>query len=155
MIPDSGGGGAAAVQALRVESETLSAFKRRVDGLLKDLESSQAAPKTIANGTMPTGRLGSFDEADALHSAYTQVHSQLENLSKMLALQIESLVVTVDAAKTGYHNLDHEVAARLRRIRSEANALTQPAAGKPAGDKPATGKDEPAPKPTDGEAGGL
>lgn len=127
-----GGGGVAAsvlaaggaAQAMRVEGETLSAFKRRVDELLRNLEKSKAAPKSIANGSLPSGRLGAFDEADSLYSAYTHVHRQLENLSKMLALQIEGLVVTVDAAKTGYDDLDADVRARLSRIRTQADALS-------------------------------
>ncbi|UDM03246.1 hypothetical protein [Streptomyces longhuiensis] len=152
-------GGAAVAQAMRVEGETLSAFKRRVDELLRNLEKSKAAPKSIANGALPAGRLGAFDEADALHSAYTHVHSQLENLSKMLALQIEGLVVTVDASKAGYGNLDDDIRARLSRIRTQADALVGP------GTKAAPGSDhggsggasggEPMPKATDSEAGGL
>ncbi|GAA2348070.1 hypothetical protein OKJ48_20670 [Streptomyces kunmingensis] len=152
-------GATTAAKAMLVEGETLTTFKRRVDALLSDLENSKAAPKSIANGAMPGGRLGAFDEADALHSAYTRVHHQLENLSKMLALQIEGLVVTVDASKTGYDNLDDDVRARLNRIRTEADALAPRGAKSPHGtphgspDAPASG--EPAPKATDSEAGGL
>ncbi|MFE2565036.1 S8 family serine peptidase [Streptomyces mirabilis] len=93
-------------QALRVEGETLTTFKKRVDDLLTQLEESKAAPRRIAGGALPTGRLGSFDGADALHASYVRVHSRLEQLSKMLALQIEGRVVTLDASKSGYHNLD-------------------------------------------------
>ncbi|MFI0239809.1 hypothetical protein [Streptomyces sp. NPDC016845] len=152
-------GATAAAKAMLVEGETLSTFKRRVDALLRDLERSKAAPKSIANGALPGGRLGAFDEADALHSAYTKVHSQLENLSKMLALQIEGLVVTVDASKTGYDNLDDDVRARLNRIRSQTDALVNPGAksthGSHHGGSDATADGEPAPKPTDSEAGDL
>jgi hypothetical protein len=115
--------GATMAQQLRVEGETLTTFKNRVNDLLTRLEESKAAPHRIADGAMPAGRLGNFDEAHALHGAYTQVHSQLENLSKMLALQIEGLMVTVDASKTNYHNLDDDVRDRLHRIRVEANKL--------------------------------
>ncbi|GAA1278446.1 DUF2563 family protein [Streptomyces aureus] len=152
------GATAAAAKAMRVEGETLSKFKRRVDTLLRDLEKSHAAPSKIATGTLGTGRLGTFDEADALHSSYTHVHTQLENLSKMLALQIEGLVVTVDASKTGYDNLDEDVRARLSRIRSHADALTSSSNAKSPEKHPgSTGEepDEPSPKPTDSEAGGL
>ncbi|MEU6390366.1 DUF2563 family protein [Streptomyces sp. NPDC046939] len=144
-------GTAGAAKAMLVEGETLSTFKRRVDALLRDLESSKAAPKSLATGTMPSGRLGTFDEADGLHSAYTKVHSQLENLSKMLALQIEGLVATVDATKTGYDNLDDDVRARLNRIRSQADALERTGPHRAHGPR----HDEPAPKTTDSEAGGL
>ncbi|MEU7408811.1 hypothetical protein AB0B40_05690 [Streptomyces sp. NPDC042638] len=116
--------GAVMARELRVEAETLTSFKNRVNDLLTRLEKSKAAPHRIADSTLPTGRLGNFDEADALHSAYNQVHAQLENLSKMLALQIEGLMVTVDASKTNYHNLDDDVRDRLHRIRVEVNKLT-------------------------------
>ncbi|WP_406103897.1 hypothetical protein OG698_17290 [Streptomyces sp. NBC_01003] len=87
------------------------------------------------------------------------MHGQLESLSKMLALQIEALVVTVDASKTGYNNLDDDVRARLSRIRSEADALLErgPNAKSSAGPDSSAGADhsEPTPKATDSEAGGL
>ncbi|MEV1019683.1 hypothetical protein [Streptomyces sp. NPDC050264] len=151
--------GAGAAKTMLVEGETLSAFKRRVDALLRDLEKSKAAPKSIANGAMPSGRLGAFEEADGLHSAYTKVHSQLANLSKMLALQIEGLVVTVDATKTGYDNLDEDVRARLSRIRSQADALVN-RGGKATHGSHHNGADtaaggEPVPKAAEDEAGGL
>ncbi|MCX4641780.1 DUF2563 family protein [Streptomyces sp. NBC_01446] len=152
------GATAAAAKAMRVEGETLSKFKRRVDALLRDLEKSHAAPSKIATGTLGAGQLGTFDEADSLHSSYTHVHTQLENLSKMLALQIEALVVTVDASKTGYDNLDEDVRARLSRIRSGADALTGgPHTKSPSHQSGSKGGEggEPSPKPTDGEAGGL
>ncbi|MFF8996301.1 hypothetical protein ACF09H_41590 [Streptomyces sp. NPDC014983] len=117
------GAGALMARELRVEAETLTAFKNRVNDLLTRLEKSKAAPQRIADGALPTGRLGNFDEADALHGAYTQVHSQLERLSKLLALQIEGLMVTVDASKSNYHNLDADVRDRLHRIRVEADKL--------------------------------
>ncbi|MBX7551151.1 hypothetical protein K1Y78_24680 [Streptomyces sp. tea 10] len=115
--------GAVMAQELRVEAETLTTFKNRVNDLLTQLEKSKAAPQRIADGGLPAGRLGNFDEADALHGAYTQVHSQLERLSKLLALQIEGLMVTVDASKSNYHNLDADVRDRLHRIRVEADKL--------------------------------
>ncbi|WP_394434681.1 DUF2563 family protein [Streptomyces sp. SGAir0957] len=149
-----GTGGTGAAKAMLVEGETLSTFKRRVDALLRELENSKAAPKSLANGSLPSGRLGTFDEADGLHSAYTKVHGQLENLSKMLALQIEGLVATVDASKTGYDNLDDDVRARLSRIRSQADALVEPGRKTSHGTHH-SGSGEPAPKATDGEAGGL
>ncbi|MFI6404986.1 hypothetical protein [Streptomyces sp. NPDC050548] len=152
--------GVAVAQALRVEGETLTTFKKRVDDLLTQLEQSKAAPRKIAGGGLPTGRLGSFDEADALHASYTRVHSRLEQLSKMLALQIEGLVVTVDASKSGYHNLDDDIRDRLSRIRVEADKLIADEAGP--GTKAHTGgasngsaRDQQGSQPADEQAGGL
>ena len=165
VIAASGSGpfaevGAIVAQAMRVEGETLTTFKKRVDALLTQLEKSKAAPSRIAGGAMPTGRLGSFDEADALHASYTRVHSRLEQLSKMLALQIEGLVVTVDASKSGYHNLDDDVRDRLSRIRVEADKLLVDKAGP--GGRAHTGsgsngsaRGQEGSQPADEQAGGL
>lgn len=154
------GVGAAVAQALRVEGETLTTFKKRVDDLLTQLEESKAAPRRIADGALPTGRLGSFDEADALHASYTRVHSRLEQLSKMLALQIEGLVVTVDASEIGYHNLDDDIRDRLSRIRIEADKLiadeARPGARAHTGNgSNESGRGQQGSPSTDAEAGGL
>ncbi|MFJ1605293.1 hypothetical protein ACIOHS_18285 [Streptomyces sp. NPDC088253] len=154
------GVGAAVAQALRVEGETLTTFKKRVDDLLTQLEESKAAPRRIADGALPTGRLGNFDEADALHTAYTRVHTRLENLSKLLALQIEGLVVTVDASKSGYHNLDDDVRVRLSRIRTEADKLLVDKAGPGAkahtgNGSSGSGHAQQGSQSADAEAGGL
>jgi hypothetical protein len=127
-----------------------------VDDLLTRLESSKAAPRRIADGALPSARLGTFDEADALHAAYTRVHSQLEALSKMLALQIEGLVVTVEASKRTYHGVDDDVRARLSRIRVEADKLTAHDAGESAdGGAGRAGHGRRNSQPADAEAGGL
>ncbi|MFC7303224.1 hypothetical protein ACFQVC_03225 [Streptomyces monticola] len=134
------------MQKLRVETETLTTFKKRVDILLRELEQSKAAPKHIADGVLPSGRLGNFGEAEALHSSYRRVHGELENLSKMLALQIEGLLVAAGANKTGYDNTEDGARERLSRIRSEADALfekTRRDAGKAHG----AGAADPKPKP--------
>ncbi|MFF2960548.1 hypothetical protein ACFVT1_16915 [Streptomyces sp. NPDC057963] len=152
--------GAAVAQALRVEGETLTTFKKRVDDLLTQLEESKAAPHRIADGGLPKGRLGSFDEADALHASYTRVHSRLEQLSKMLALQIEGLVATVDASKSGYHNLDDDIRDRLRRIRVETDKLIADEMGpgaraRTSGGSNGSARDQQGSQPADEEAGGL
>ncbi|KUM94102.1 hypothetical protein AQI88_23370 [Streptomyces cellostaticus] len=153
--------GAGMAQALRVEGETLTTFKNRVDALLKQLEESKAAPHRIAHGALPAGRLGNFDEADELHTAYTHVHSQLEKLSKTLALQIEGLVVTVDASKSGYDNLDADVRDRLSRIRIKADDLLRDHSGHGAkertgsGSSGMTGHNQHVSGPSDADAGGL
>ncbi|MEU1532640.1 hypothetical protein [Streptomyces fagopyri] len=114
----------------------------------------------IAGGALQTGRLGSFDEADALHASCTRVHSRLEQLSRMLALQIEGLVVTVDASKSGYHNLDDDIRDRLSRIRVEADKLIANEAGPGAtahtsGGSNGPTRDQQGSQSAEEEAGGL
>ncbi|MEU0119920.1 hypothetical protein ABZ137_41295 [Streptomyces bobili] len=154
------GVGAAVAQVLRVEGETLTTFKKRVDDLLTQLEESKAAPRRIADGALPAGRLGNFDEADGLHTAYTRVHAQLEKLSKMLALQIEGLVVTVDASKANYRDLDDDIRERLARIRIEADELLAEQAGPGSQERTGSasevpGGDRQGSRPSDADAGSL
>ncbi|RSS76925.1 hypothetical protein [Streptomyces sp. WAC06614] len=107
--------------ALFVEHENMVKYKQRVDALLDQLKGSKAASGEIADGTLAQGALGKgFPEAEALHTAYNKVRSELEGLSKALAGQIEALGIAILASKVGYENIDEDVKARMRAIHSSA-----------------------------------
>ncbi|MET9884809.1 DUF2563 family protein [Streptomyces sp. NPDC006430] len=111
----------AQAKALEVEFESMKEFKNRVDELLDKLDGSQAADKKLAHTTLPDGALGhGFAEAEALHKAYSTVHTQLQNLSKGLAGQIEALGIAILTAGKGYGNVDAETEARMRAIVAQA-----------------------------------
>ncbi|MFD9572717.1 hypothetical protein ACFWBI_23085 [Streptomyces sp. NPDC059982] len=104
-------------QALAVEYESMTGYKKLVDDLLKDLDGSEADDKRLAHGTLPTGTLGTgFAEADDLFKAYSTVHTELQKLSQGLAAQIEALGIAIMTAGKGYAGVDEETQARMRTI---------------------------------------
>ncbi|MFJ5549719.1 hypothetical protein [Streptomyces sp. NPDC093225] len=127
-------------KALTVEVESMQKFKSRVDELLTKLEGSQAAPKRMADGSLPSGHLGTgFGEADGLYGAYHTVHAQLAMLSKGLAGQIEALSIAVESSRVGYENVDDDVKQRMRRLHADAEKHYDPTRD-PAVDHPATAR---------------
>ncbi|MYZ34644.1 MULTISPECIES: hypothetical protein [unclassified Streptomyces] len=115
----SGGGGGSA--DLNVDASELIKFKNRVDGLLTKLDESSAAPTEMAGGRVDRADLGTgFGEADELYGVYRRVHSELQNLSKGLAGQIEALGIAVDGSRKGYDNIDDEIKLRMQRISQDA-----------------------------------
>ncbi|MFE2142945.1 hypothetical protein ACFXA3_14595 [Streptomyces sp. NPDC059456] len=107
----------AQAKALEVEFESMKDFKNRVDELLDKLDGSQAADKKLAHSTLPDGALGhGFAEAEALHKTYSTVQTQLENLSKGLAGQIEALGIAILMTGKDYGGVDAETEARMRAI---------------------------------------
>ncbi|WP_405980479.1 DUF2563 family protein [Streptomyces sp. NBC_00158] len=104
-------------RALAVEYESMTAYKKRVDALLRTLDGSEADAGRLAHGTLPTGTLGTgFAEADALFAAYATVHGELRKLSAGLAGQIEALGIAVRTAGRGYGGVDEETQARMRAL---------------------------------------
>lgn len=118
-----GGTSPMAVGALQVEYESMTAYKKRVDGLLSKLVESPASDKKLADGTLPSGSLGEgFDEAKRLFTAYTNVHTQLLGLSKGLADQIEGLGIAIRLADRDFGDVDEETKRRMVAISRQAKA---------------------------------
>ncbi|GGS33697.1 hypothetical protein Snoj_61230 [Streptomyces nojiriensis] len=113
----------AANAALRVEFDSLSEYKRMVDGLLDELTGSDADHKKLADGKLPASKLGKgFTEVDALFKSYDTVVTQLQNLSKGLAGTIEALGIAVLSAGNNYAGVDEETKRRMAAIAKEAKA---------------------------------
>ncbi|MFF3750004.1 hypothetical protein ACFYYH_05990 [Streptomyces sp. NPDC002018] len=117
----SGSGGGSGSTDLNVDAAELIKFKNRVDGLLTKLDNSSAAPTEMAGGTVARADLGTgFGEADELYGVYRTVHTELQNLSKGLAGQIEALGIAVDGSRRGYENIDDDIKRRMQRISQDA-----------------------------------
>ncbi|QES54900.1 hypothetical protein DEJ51_12295 [Streptomyces venezuelae] len=113
----------AATAALRVEFDSMTEYKKMVDGLLDDLTGSDADHRKLADGKLPVSKLGKgFTEVDTLFTSYGKVIDQLQDLSKGLAAQIEALGIAVLSAGKGYGGVDEETKRRLVAIASEAKA---------------------------------
>ncbi|MCX4778710.1 hypothetical protein [Streptomyces sp. NBC_01264] len=109
--------------ALQVEYESLTEYKKRVDGLLEKLNDSPASDKKLADGTLPETSLGEgFAEAKRLFTAYTNVHTQLLALSKGLADQIEGLSIAIGTSGRGFAGVDEDTQRRMLAISKQADA---------------------------------
>jgi hypothetical protein len=97
--------------------ETLTTFKNRVDAMLKDLDTSDAAPKKIGEDRLQQDHLGTgFGESSRLMTTYNHVHDRLETLSQLLADQIEAMSISVTGARDGYSHVDEEQRRRMWAI---------------------------------------
>ncbi|WP_327735671.1 hypothetical protein OG749_19530 [Streptomyces nojiriensis] len=111
----------AATAALRVQYDDLKDYQNLVDGLLTTLNDSPAHHGKLADGKMPSGALGKdFTSAEKLYTAYNKVHSELENLSKALGVQIEALGIAIQSANSGYSGVDEETKRRMGHLAKQA-----------------------------------
>ncbi|CAN3982419.1 hypothetical protein WN990_02870 [Kitasatospora purpeofusca] len=128
---------------VKIELDTLTNFKKKVDALLASLEGSEAAQHKIKEQKLLAGNLGSgFHESADLIAAYEKTHAAIAQLSKSFAEQIDRMSKAVAQTAGSYgNNEEHQTAA--------VNA-----AAKGAGDyTPAAGPNGPAPK--QGGGGGF
>jgi hypothetical protein len=136
---------------MEVQRETLIAFRNKVDGLLKDLDSSPASATQITQQTLEPQHLGSgFAEAGDVHSAYSNVHAKLQELSKTLSDQIQAMTITIDIAHNGYQNVEESQIVNLWQIHDQTQTLYQQSQS--ASGAPATGTTSATPASTTGTA---
>ncbi|WP_052397920.1 hypothetical protein [Streptomyces sp. NRRL F-5123] len=103
---DSGG--------LHVALEDLRGFRIRVDGLLAELDASEAAPQRIGEQRITPARFGTgFGDAYALATAYAYVHDRLEALSQTLADQIEAMSLVLRIGHATFTDVDLGTQHRL------------------------------------------
>ncbi|WP_327288425.1 hypothetical protein [Streptomyces sp. NBC_01198] len=93
--------------SLHVALQDLRTFKSRVDGLLEELDGSQASPKRIGEEPVKSAQIGTgFGEAEDLMKAYSYVHGQLEQLSLTLNNQIEAMSLSLHIGHSTFQNVD-------------------------------------------------
>ncbi|MBB4891706.1 hypothetical protein FHS39_000706 [Streptomyces olivoverticillatus] len=118
------GTGGGAGDKLYAELQSLKIFKGRVDEVLTELGDSEAAPSRVSEARLEAGLMGvNFAEVNSLHSAYNNVHSQLETLSQLLSDMIEALGTAVHGARVGYENIDIEVKERMWAVQRRTQEL--------------------------------
>lgn len=103
--------------SLDVTLEDLRSVRVRVDALLAELISSEAAPEHIARQNIAPARFGfGFSEADELASAYAYIHDLLTRLSRSLATQIEALSRTLSAGHETLADVDLDTRTTLQEV---------------------------------------
>ncbi|WP_338895788.1 hypothetical protein WBG99_08780 [Streptomyces sp. TG1A-60] len=137
MLPAEMAGGVSAARAANLEAsgEALDKFVKRVDAVLRDLETSAGNPtkvgaQTIRSTSLSTGADGIFPEADGLYTQYNRVHQELTSLSKTLHLQIEATAIAVQGAHRGFDNLEEELRQRFYAIQGEVTEIQDAQDGK-------------------------
>ncbi|MFD1832939.1 MULTISPECIES: hypothetical protein [Streptomyces] len=126
---------------LKGELESLKDFKKRVDDILRDLESSPASPTRVGQQEVKRSSFGGeFAEADGVYSQYARVHTQLTRLSQVLGDQIEAMRIAVHGADVGFGNLEDDLKRRFWELQTRAHQYQlEQAAGKQPPKDEATG----------------
>ncbi|MCA1222920.1 hypothetical protein [Streptomyces sp. 8L] len=128
LFGDPFGGVVSAVNDMMSNLADMKKFKKDVDGLLTMLHGSQAAPTRVGQDRMQRTHLGGegFHEAQYLYASYDNVHNELENLSKVLGLQIESMSLAIETSGKSYSDLDDDIKSRMHKLNSEIEAQYHP-----------------------------
>ncbi|MFD7410960.1 hypothetical protein [Kitasatospora purpeofusca] len=128
---------------VKIELDTLTNFKKKVDALLASLEGSEAAQHKIKEQKLLAGNLGSgFHESADLIAAYEKTHAAIAQLSKSFAEQIDRMSKAVAQTAGGYGNNEEHQTAAVNAVAKGAGDYT-----------PAAGPNGPAPK--QGGGGGF
>ncbi|MFJ9621529.1 hypothetical protein [Streptomyces sp. NPDC101181] len=111
-----------AVSELYTELESFTTFRDRIDEILVDLKASPADAKKLGELSIGTTQFGdaAWAEAAGLFTSYEKVVGELETLSKLLSDSIEGMSIAVLASHKGYENIDEDIRARMRSIRTGA-----------------------------------
>ncbi|MBV9023997.1 MAG: hypothetical protein JO362_09425 [Streptomycetaceae bacterium] len=140
MAPPASPSGSGQPQ-LSVDTETLVAFKQRVDGLLAQLEKGstpQLGEQVVAGSSYGD----SFPAAADLGRAYAALHDRLTALSKLLGDQVQAAGLSADVVYRGYQNVDQAHASQLLAIEARLQQSGRPPAPVQAAASPAGAVDE-------------
>jgi hypothetical protein len=119
---------------MRVEVETLTDFRNKVNALLQSLDAGHGSVKSISALVMGADHLGTgFDEATQLFARYTETHAKLQQLSQTLTDTIDAMSISIDVAQKGYQNVEATQIAELWKIRDQQAQAAQPPAAPTSG----------------------
>lgn len=121
---DMGRDALAAQADVAAEYASFTAFRKRVDDLIRDLKGSAAGPDEVGRQQLARQEFGGGDgawaEASGLFTAYETVITELEGLSRLLSDSMEGMSIAVLASHKGYENIDLGVRDRMAAISAEA-----------------------------------
>ncbi|MFI6443380.1 hypothetical protein [Kitasatospora sp. NPDC050543] len=120
-------------KTVQVELDTLIGFKKKIDGLLHDLEASPAAQAKISEQQLSDGNLGSgFSESADLMAAYNRTHGNLDQLAKALATQIEAMGSAIAAAAANYGGTEDAQTSNIKGVDGKVVGYSGPVPNVPA-----------------------
>ncbi|MFE2109184.1 hypothetical protein ACFXAF_25425 [Kitasatospora sp. NPDC059463] len=114
---------------VKIELDTLTTFKKKVDALLASLEGSEAAQHKIKEQKLTAGNLGTgFHESTDLMAAYDRTHAAISQLSKAFAEQIDKMSQAVAQTAGSYGSNEEHQTTAVNAVAKNADTYT-PAAG--------------------------
>ncbi|MEU7294246.1 hypothetical protein AB0A76_13720 [Streptomyces exfoliatus] len=124
MLPEMGGltSGMRGMSsdAVAYNTESMTEFKKGIDGLIDMLTSSEADKNKMNDEPLVRVQFGgggaAWGEASGVHSTYTTVLRQLTELSGLLQDCLEGLGIAVVASKDGFQQMDDDVKQRMIAI---------------------------------------
>ncbi len=110
---------------VKIELDTLTNFKKKVDALLASLEGSEAAQHKIKEQKLSAGNLGTgFHESTDLMAAYDRTHAAIAQLSKSFAEQIDKMSQAVAQTAGSYGNNEEHQTAAVKAAAKNADGPT-------------------------------
>ncbi|WP_055600224.1 hypothetical protein [Streptomyces aureus] len=119
---DGGGYGmrAMSAEAVRYNTESMTEFKKGIDGLIETLTSSEADKSKMKSDPVVRGQFGggggAWAEASGVYDSYNNVLRQLTELSGLLKDCLEGVGIAVVASKDGFEQMDDDVKRKMINI---------------------------------------
>ncbi|MFF0274679.1 MULTISPECIES: hypothetical protein [unclassified Streptomyces] len=106
--------------AVHYNSESMTEFKKGIDGLIETLTSSEADKGKMESDPVVRNQFGGGDgawsEAAGVYTSYNTVLTQLTELSGLLRDCLEGLGIAVVASKDGFEQMDDDVKQQMINI---------------------------------------
>ncbi len=113
-------------QDLERRAEALKKLKKRIDGVIAELDTSPAAKHKVSSRRVTRKSLSGesihYVEADDLFAKCGEVHETLTLLSSTLRDQIDATGIAIKGCDQGFDALDEEEKRRFWRIQARVQA---------------------------------
>ncbi|MBQ1123512.1 hypothetical protein ACH4RA_08045 [Streptomyces smyrnaeus] len=111
---------------LERRAEALKKLKKRIDGVISELDTSPAAKHKVSCRRVTRKSLSGesipYTEADDLFAKYSEVHETLTLLSSNLRDQIDATGIAIKGADRGFDNLEEDEKRLFWQIQARVEA---------------------------------
>ncbi|MBB1256753.1 hypothetical protein H3146_25905 [Streptomyces sp. OF3] len=115
-------GGSGGSRDLEISDEALSALRKRVDAVTRDLRGSAASAAKLRAQVIERAAYSGpgLAAADQLAKQYDRARAELERFTRIFGEQIEALAIAIQMAQKGYNGVEAEQRARFAEIQRNA-----------------------------------
>lgn len=104
-------------QAVKYSADSMETFRKQVEGLIEDLQGSQAGTGKLTADPVTRTQFGgggaAWGEAQSAYAAYDGTLSRLVELSGLLNDCLEGLGIAVVASKNGFEEMDDDIKRKM------------------------------------------